>query len=80
MSQIIKGIKRIQYDSFQIQQLLLSNITARSDWVSDIIRNGIIGIFGKGASVTGCDLEAQLRGMTICLLDIDFLFLESSEF
>ena len=61
MSQIIKGIKNVQYDSFQIQQLLSSDIAARLGWVFDIVRNRIIKISGKSAGVTGCDLEVQLR-------------------
>ena len=65
MSQIIKGIKNIQYDSFQIQQLLPSDITAKSGWVLDIIGTGIAKTSSKDVDVTRCDLEVQLRGVTL---------------
>ena len=56
------GMKGVQYSSFQKQQLFPSNITAGLGQVLDVIGNGITRISDKGASVTDCDLEAQLEG------------------
>ena len=64
-----KGMKGIQYGSFYKSQSLPSNITAKSDWVPDVIRNKIIRIPNEGTSVTECDLGAQLRGVTQWLLN-----------
>ena len=55
-------MKGVQYSSFHKQQLLPSDVAARSGQFLDMIGNGIVRIPDKGTSVTECDLEVQLEG------------------
>ena len=79
MSQTSKG-NGVQYSSFHKQQLLPLTITAGLDWVLDVIGNRITGISDEGASVTKCDPEVQLRGMTYINTLISFLSLSLCHF